>query len=270
MSPPRNAVITGAAQGIGRAIALRLSAQGCNVVVNDLSFHADILNALVAEIVAKGNKAISFAGDATEEKIVQGLVDKCVNTYGRLDIMVCNAGTASIGPITECRWDEVDRLFNINLRSAWFGYQLAARQMIAQYEEDKKLGRKLKGGRIIGAASAAGKKGFPSMAAYSVSKFAIRGLTQSAAQEWGPYGITVNAYCPGIIDTPLIAQLGEQLSAVLSTKDADPKVMWENQSSVKRMGEGKDVAALVAFFASEDSGFVTGQNILCDGGTLFD
>jgi len=259
-SPSRNAVVTGAGHGLGRAIAVRLANDGLNVVVNDLPSKQDLLDSLVKEIEASGHKATSFATDVTVEDNVKALVAHCVSTYGSLDVMVCNAGTAYVKSILDCTLEDMEGLFAINFRAAWFGYRCAAQQMIKQGN----------GGRIIGAASAVAKKGYPFMSVYSATKFAIRGLTQSAAQEWGAHGITVNAYCPGIVWTPLIEQLGASLGAVVGQADLDPKEMWAKSCALGRIGDPKDVAGLVSFLASKDSSFITGQSLLVDGGSLFD
>ncbi|THG96890.1 hypothetical protein EW026_g5026 [Hermanssonia centrifuga] len=193
-SPTRVAIVTGAALGLGRAIALRLAADGLHVVALERR---------------------RLLSDVTVEENVKNLVAFAVSTFGGLDVMVANAGTAFVKSILDTTLEDVDGLFNINFRAAFLSYKYAAKQMIAQ-------GR---GGRIIGAASAVAKKGFPFMSTYSATKFAIRALTQSAAQEWGAYGITVNAYCPGIIWTPLIEALGASLASVVGQADADPKEM---------------------------------------------
>ncbi|KAJ7679162.1 acetoin reductase family protein [Mycena polygramma] len=224
---PRNAVITGAARGIGRAIAVRLASDGCNVVVNDLPSNQATLDDLVSEISsnASGGKATSFAADITIEQNVKDLVENCVETYGTLDI----ASLLRLASF-ESTLEDMQSLFDTNFRSVWLGYQCAARQMIKQG----------KGGRIIG---------YPNMSVYSASKFAVRGITQAAAQEWGTHNITVNTYCPSLIMTPLDT----------------------GHRCLKRNGETKDLVGLVSFLASEEGGFVTGQSILDGGGgTLFD
>ncbi|KAJ6624191.1 hypothetical protein B0H10DRAFT_2007514 [Mycena sp. CBHHK59/15] len=128
-----------------------------------------------------------------------------------------------------------------------------------------------KGGRrIIGAASAAAKKGYPFMSVYSATKFAVRGLTQAAAQEWGPHKITVNTYCPGVIMTPLVEILGRSLVAVAGMVDVDPGDMWAKLSALGRTGETDDIVGFISFLASEEGRFITGQSVLVDGGTLFD
>ncbi|KAJ7079300.1 acetoin reductase family protein [Mycena belliarum] len=238
----------------------RLAADGCNVVVNDLPASQASLDALVTEIMSTGRNAVSYPGDATTEETVNGLVQKCVSSYGSLDIMVCNAGNCWVKPMLDCTLEDMQSLFDTNFRSVWLGYQCAARQMIKQG----------KGGRIIGAASAAAKKGYPLMSVYSASKFAIRGLTQAAAQEFGAYGITVNAYCPGMIVTPLLEELGKSLAGAAGLGDVDPASVWASLAAVKRIGDTKDLVGFVSYLASEESGFLTGQSVLVDGGTLFE
>ncbi|KIY63118.1 acetoin reductase family protein [Cylindrobasidium torrendii FP15055 ss-10] len=256
----KNAIVTGAADGIGRGIALRLASDGINLVINDLPSKQAQLDTLVKEIQAKGVKAVTHAGDVTDKAVNEALVSTCVKSFGSLDVMVCNAGTAFIKSIAETPYEEVEDLINTNFKSMWHGYNSAAQQMIKQD----------KGGRIIGAASSVAKKGYPMMAAYSSSKFCVRGLTQSAAQEWGQFGITVNSYCPGVIWTPLIETLGNALQGVLGQSGESPKEMWAKSCALKRVGEPDDIAGVVSWFASKDSGYVTGQNLNVDGGGLFD
>ncbi|KII91872.1 hypothetical protein PLICRDRAFT_136410 [Plicaturopsis crispa FD-325 SS-3] len=257
---PRVAIVTGSGVGLGRAIALRLADDGLNVVVNDLPSKKAEIESLVTEIQAKGRKAVPFLADVTVEQNVEELVAKAVSELGGLDVMVANAGTAFVKSILDTSLEDIDRLFGINFRAAFLSYKYAAKQMIKQ-------GR---GGRIIGAASAVAKKGYPFMSAYAATKFAIRGLTQSAAQEWGPHGITVNAYCPGIIWTPLIESLGLELAAVVGQTGQDPKELWAKSCAAGRIGDPSDIAGFVSFLASKDSAFITGQSTLVDGGSLFD
>ncbi|KIY73426.1 acetoin reductase family protein [Cylindrobasidium torrendii FP15055 ss-10] len=256
----KNAVVTGAADGIGRGVALRLAADGLNVVVNDLPSKQQQLDSLVKEIQGKGVKGVAYVGDVTDKAVNEAIVATCVEKFGSLDVMVCNAGTAFIKSIADTPYEEVESLININFKSMWHGYNTAAKQMIKQD----------KGGRIIGAASSVAKKGYPMMGAYSSSKFCVRGLTQSASQEWGQFGITVNSYCPGVIWTPLIQSLGNDLQSVLGQSGESPKEMWAKACALKRVGEPEDIAGVVSWFASKDSGYVTGQNINVDGGGLFD
>ncbi|KAJ7220667.1 hypothetical protein GGX14DRAFT_431634 [Mycena pura] len=175
-----------------------------------------------------------------------------VERYGGLDVMVANAGIVRADTkLTELSAEEWDRVLNVNARGTFLCYKYAGIQMIKQ-------GR---GGRIIGASSVAGKQGQPLVGAYSASKFAVRGLTQSAAQEFGPHGITVNAYAPGAVDTPMSAGLEDAVAKVEHFKNLAP---------LKRIGVPEDISNLVSFLASKESQFITGQSISINGGIFFD
>ncbi|KAJ7779154.1 hypothetical protein B0H16DRAFT_806616 [Mycena metata] len=248
------ALVTGAAQGIGRAIALRLADDGFDVAVNDLSPNSQVLDALVDEIKQKGRESAVFIADVSEEEQVKEMVEEAVKKLGGLDVMVANAGVT--GPrltrLTDLSAEQWDRVMNINIRGTFLCYKYAGLQMIAQ-------GR---GGRIIGASSVAGKKALATQSAYSASKFANRGLTQAAALEFGPHGITVNAYAPGAVDTPMLTTGSPNPAALLST--------LKEMSPLKRIGTPEDIANLVSFIASKESQFITGQSISINGGLFFD
>ncbi|KIM81214.1 hypothetical protein PILCRDRAFT_72177 [Piloderma croceum F 1598] len=195
------ALVTGAGQGIGRAIALRL-ADDFDVAVNDIPSNVEALDSLVDEITAKGRRSIPVLADVSVEDQVKNMIDTVVAKLGGLDVMVANAGIYKEGSVLDCTTQDFDSLFAVNVRGTFFCYKYAGLQMVSQ-------GR---GGRIIGASSLTGKKGRKNSRAilraglcvgYSATKFAVRGLTQSAAGDLGKHGITVNAYAPGAIDTPL-------------------------------------------------------------------
>ncbi|KJA16712.1 hypothetical protein HYPSUDRAFT_171124 [Hypholoma sublateritium FD-334 SS-4] len=253
-------LVTGSGQGIGRAIALRLADDGYDVAVNDIPSNRENLETLKAEIESKGRKALVVTADVSQEDQVKLMVDTVVETLGGLDVMVANAGICIFKPFLETTVAEWDRIFSINTRGVMLCYQAAARQMIAQ-------GR---GGRIIGACSMAGKKAFPAYAAYSATKFAVRAMTQSAAAEFGKYRITVNAYCPGNIDTPMMHNM---IPIIAEKTGADPeaiKKQFDSAAVVGYHGEPSDVASLVSYIASPGAHFITGQSIVCDGGVIFD
>ncbi|KAK0207578.1 hypothetical protein IW262DRAFT_1419483 [Armillaria fumosa] len=189
------AIITGSAQGIGKAIALRLADDGFDVAINDIPLDGKIakLHDVQAEIIEKGRRCGVFPGDISKEEDVKSMVEGVVNTLGGLDVMVANAGVCPTASVLDYTVEQWDRAFSINARGTFLCYQYAAKQMIKQ-------GR---GGRIIGSSSSAGKQGVRMMSLYSSTKSAIRGLTQGAALDLGKFGITVNAYAPGAVDTEM-------------------------------------------------------------------
>lgn len=260
----RVAIVTGCAEGIGRGIALRLAEDRCNLVLNDLPEQSQKLKSLIEEIKSRGRAATQHTGDVSVEKDVQELVGTAVSSFGGLDIMVANAGIGMVKSILDTSLEDLDRTFNVNMRGVFLSYKYAAAQMIKQ-------GR---GGRIIGACSTGGKVGKPFIGAYSASKFAVRGLTQSAAQEWGAHGITVNTYSPGLIWTSLSQRVSLDIKSRGiygdSPETGDTREIWERLSAMKRFGQVEDIANVVSFLASEKSSFITGQSITADGGTQFD
>jgi len=249
------AVVTGAARGIGESIALRLADDGFDVVVNDVSDKKVLLEGVILQIQRKGRRAVAFCGDASEEQDVKALVDKAVEEFGGLDVMVANAGIGSDGSsIMDVRVDHWDHIMRINTRGPMLAYKYAAKQMVKQ-------GR---GGRIIGASSICGKRGARLLGPYCASKFAVRGLTQVAAIELGEHGITVNAYAPGMIATPMIA----------TSRDGDDgagSVLKKILGFPNGRIEGPEViASLVSYLVKPEAHFITGQTIIADGGLVFD
>ncbi|KAJ7641866.1 hypothetical protein FB45DRAFT_786017 [Roridomyces roridus] len=242
------ALVTGAAQGIGKAIALRLADDGFDVAVNDIVANEKKLSSVVEEIKAKGRQSSAHLADVSVEEDVKGMVAEVVRVYGGLNVMVANAGVCKCALMTETSVEDYDRVMNINARGTFLCYKHAGVQMMAQ-------GR---GGRIIGACSASGKRaGSAFTSAYVASKFAIRGLTQSAALEFGPHKITVNAYAPGPIDT-------DMLDYIKTSHGSAVPAHWQTA------GTTGDIAALVSYIASKESGFITGQSLSINGGIYFD
>ncbi|KAI0273055.1 hypothetical protein BGY98DRAFT_130201 [Russula aff. rugulosa BPL654] len=250
------ALVTGAARGIGRAIALRLAEDGLDVAVNDLP-NTPELDDVVQEIENKGRRSLAVPADVSLEEDVEKIILQVVQKLGSLDVMVANAGIMVYQSFLDSTVEDFDRLMAVNARSTFVCYKHAARQMIAQ-------GR---GGRIIGACSAAGKQGAGIASAYSASKFAVRGLTHAAASDFGKYGITVNAYAPGVINTRMRfinAQPGTDFDSKVKSAVAGLGI------PIQRTAAPEEVAALVSYVASDGAGFVTGQCISIDGGYIFD
>ncbi|KAJ7706982.1 NAD(P)-binding protein [Mycena rosella] len=255
-STPRVALVTGAAQGIGRAIALRLAADGLDVAVDDLPINSGLLDALVEEIERMGRKAVALTSDVSKEDEVRAMVASTVSVLGRLDVMIANAGlgAARLVSVMDANVEEWEKNWEVNIRGVLLCYKYAARQMVAQG------GR----GRIIGASSICGQRGYAGVGGYCVSKAAVRSLTQTTALELREHRITVNAYAPGVIDT-----------AIVGFKEVDkihgPGYGLKEFFKIPdvRTGQPADVAALVSFLASPESHFITGQTVSVDDGVHF-
>ncbi|KAI0029750.1 acetoin reductase family protein [Vararia minispora EC-137] len=240
--PPRRvALVTGAARGIGRGIALRLAADGLDVALNDLPSSAPELADVARAIERAGRRAVAVPADVSCEPDVARMIADAVAALGALDVMVANAGIACPGGVLETSLDDFERVQATNVRGTFLCYKYAARQMVAQ-------GR---GGRIIGACSRAGKQAQAHVFAYSTSKFAVRGMTQAAAGELAKHRITVNAYAPGTIETDLLQSIRATPSG--GAYDAP-------NSPLGRYGTPADVAALVSYLSSSDASFITGTH----------
>ncbi|KAJ6482547.1 hypothetical protein C8R45DRAFT_304412 [Mycena sanguinolenta] len=256
------ALVTGAARGIGKAIAFRLARDGFAVAVNDIPSNAANLSEVVEELKALNVKALACIADVSVEQEVQNMIEQVVTYFpvGRLDVMVANAGVLKWNPLVEMAADDWDTVMTVNARGTFLCYKYAAMQMIKQGG----------GGRIIGAASTAAKRGVPSLGAYCASKFAIRGLTQSAAHELGPHGITVNAYAPGGIDTDMLGLIASESAVASRSNPEDYFQALRAKTPMGCIGEPTDVANVVSFLASKESQFITGQSLSVNGGLYFD
>jgi meso-butanediol dehydrogenase/(S,S)-butanediol dehydrogenase/diacetyl reductase len=255
-----NVHVTGAARGIGKAIAHRLAADGHRVAVSDLPSMADELETTRAGLPAvDAGDHVALTGDVSDQDSVTALVRDTARELGSLDVMVANAGIAQTKPLLEVSPKEYDQVHAVNGRGVFLCYTEAARQMIEQGT----------GGKIIGAASIAAHKGFPLLGVYCSSKFAVRALTQAAAQEWAEHGITVNAYCPGIVDTAMWEQIDSDLGAINHVGKGESMEAMAAGITLGRVSTGADVAGLVSYLAGPDSDYMTGQSVLVDGGMLF-
>ncbi|KAJ7613671.1 hypothetical protein DFH06DRAFT_1344621 [Mycena polygramma] len=255
------ALVTGAAQGIGKAIVLRLAADGFDVAVNDIPSKAALLDALKVEVIAAGRHSAVFTGDVSVDAEVKAMVAGVVFTLGGLDVMVANAGICPARvSLLDIEPEEWDRTFAINVRGTFLCYKHAAKQMILQ-------GR---GGRIIGACSGAGKQAHPGIPDYSSSKFAVRGLTQAAALDFGKHGITVNAYAPGAVITAMTQQLADLFGPQLGMDQEAFFAMQAKSAATGANPTTDNIASVVSFLASKEATFITGQSISADGGRYFD
>jgi len=257
------ALVTGSAQGIGKAIALRLARDGFNVVINDIKQNQSGIDAVVKEVeaIGEGRKAHGIACDVSEYDAVKAMIEETVKTLGSLDVAVANAGIAAVKELRSQTEADLKRMFGVNINGVANVYIHAANAMI-------EAGTK---GRIIGAASIVAYKPFALLTPYSASKWAVRGLTQGAAMEWGKYGIRVNAYAPGIVGTGMWDLIDSELGRInqVSEKGKMKAKYVGELTALERESVPEDVAKTVSFLASDDSEFITGQTIVCDGGIQF-
>ncbi|MEW6013848.1 MAG: 3-oxoacyl-[acyl-carrier-protein] reductase [Candidatus Zixiibacteriota bacterium] len=240
----KTALVTGSARGIGKAIAYRLGTEGAKVVISDVLF--DLASATAEEFRRAGFESHAVKADVTKADDVASLVEETVTRFGTLDIVVNNAGITRdtlLLRMSEADWDLV---LNINLKGAFLMTQAAAKVMIKQ-----------RSGRIINISSVVGRMGNAGQANYASSKAGLLGLTKSAAKELASRGITVNAVAPGYIATEMTEKLSD------AAKEA-----FLNNIPLKRPGTPDDIAGVVAFLASEDAAYLTGQVIGVDGGLL--
>lgn len=270
------ALVTGCGQrdGIGRAVALELASCGADVAVTDLMTSGERnlgegadtepdwrgIYSVVEEIESLGRRAVALTGNISCERDAQALVMDAVQHLGRIDILVNNAGAphgSDRGPSWEIPIEAYDKVMAINTRGTFMMSRFMVRLLL-----ERNRGGCAISGRIINIASGAGKRGFPDRAAYCASKFAVIGLTQTMAQELGDKSITVNAVCPGAIET-------SRAKAREARGDApDPARRGMIAPSVPRAGTPEEIARTVAFLAAPEAGYITGQSIMVDGGLL--
>ena len=251
------ALVTGAGQGIGRAIALRLAADGANVAIVDVK--SDKMEQVADEVRKAGRKATTFKADVTKREDVFAAVDHAEKELGGFDIMVNNAGIASIQPISEVTPEELDKTLKVNIAGVLWGIQAAANKF-----KDRK-----QGGKIINASSIAGHEGFPLLGLYSATKFAVRALTQTAAKEFASGGITVNAYCPGVVGTDMWVEIDRRMAEITGAKVGENYKKFVGGIALGRAQTPEDVAAFVSYLAGPDSDYMTGQAPMIDGGLVY-
>ena len=246
----RKAIITGAGLGIGRAIALRLAEEGCDVGFDRDPGSVDVTAAMIRD---KGRRAVIALGDASRpDDVVTGAAD-LVQALDGIDILVNNAGILRTAPFLETPYAIWREVFSINLDGAFLFSQSILPVMVEQ-----------KSGCVVNMASWTGKKGVPNHSAYSASKFALIGLTQSLAGEMAGHGIRVNAVCPGVIVNTRMRDLAEELNHAQGLPDVATRV--QTTIPLKRAGEPQDVAGVVTFLCSDDASYMTGQSINITGG----
>jgi 3-oxoacyl-[acyl-carrier protein] reductase len=240
----RVALVTGSARGIGRAIAETLAEQGATVVINDLARAEADANAVAAGIAAKGGKADALMFDVTDPQSTEDAISGLAKRYGRLDILIANAGISIDGLFVRLKAEDLQRTFAVNVVGAVMCAKAATRAMMRS-----------KWGRVIFISSVVGEMGNVGQAAYGASKAALIGLTKTLAREYAARGITVNAVAPGFVDTEMTRAMSDEArEAVLA---AIP---------LGRTASPREIAAAVAYLASEEAGYVTGQVLRLNGG----
>jgi sorbitol-6-phosphate 2-dehydrogenase len=255
----RIALVTGGAQGLGQAICQRLAHEGCHVAVADLNEEAamETANAIGEEFAAEGRRAIAVKVDVTDETQVAEMVDLTVQEFGRLDILVSNAGILIAGEISEFPAEKWRAVMNVNL----FGYFLCAKHAARVMEKQHS-------GVIIQINSKSGKKGSYKSSAYAATKFGGIGLTQSIALDLAEYGVRVNAVCPGnLLDSPLwVNSLYKQYAEKWGITEEQVRQKYIDQVPMKRGCTYDDVCNVVVFLASDQASYMTGQAINVTGG----
>jgi meso-butanediol dehydrogenase / (S,S)-butanediol dehydrogenase / diacetyl reductase len=251
------AIVTGGARGLGRAVAERLAREGASVCI--MSLHDESGQSAAREIGDKFGATIAVRGDVAVEEDMRACVERTVSAFGRLDIMVNNAGTIAVESVTDTSVEEWDRVIATNLRGTFLGCREAARQMVRQGD----------GGRILNCSSGAGRRGSGLIAAYTASKFGIIGLTQSLAVELAKHRITVNAYLPGhVTSTPMWDFLAQRFGELNGVTPAEVKKGVVHDAPLDRAGTPEEIAGLVAYLASDEASFITGESVLIDGGLV--
>lgn len=257
------AVVTGAGQGIGRAIALRLAKDGFRI--GSLDFNPQTAQETVKLIEAAGGEALAVTVDVSNRDQVLAAVDLVVDTFGRLDVMVNNAGLGPTTPIEDITPEIYHKVFDVNVGGVYWGIQAAIKHF--RKRTPSKAGDVI--GKIINASSQAGQVGNPDLAVYGATKFAVRGITQTAARDLAKLGITVNAYCPGIVRTPMMEGIAQKVADENGQSLEWGLQQWAKNVALGRISESEDVAACVAYLAGPDSDYMTGQALIIDGGMVF-
>jgi meso-butanediol dehydrogenase/(S,S)-butanediol dehydrogenase/diacetyl reductase len=251
------ALVTGAGQGIGRAIALRLARDGAHIAIVDLN--DEKTRAVAEEVKGLGRKATTFKADVSKRDDVYAAIDHAESKLGGFDVMVNNAGIAQVQPLADVMPEQVDKILKVNVQGVLWGIQAAAKKF-------KQRGHK---GKIISASSIAGHEGFEMLGVYSATKFAVRALTQAAAKEYASAGITVNAYCPGIVGTDMWVEIDKRFAELTGAPIGATYKKYVEGIALGRAETPEDVAAFVSFLAGPDADYMTGQAPMIDGGLVY-
>ncbi|GAA4267368.1 glucose 1-dehydrogenase [Frondihabitans peucedani] len=241
-------IVTGGNSGIGEAIVLAAAAEGANIVI-DYVAHPEATKDLIARIEKAGGKAVGVDADVSKAEDLHKMVQTAVDTFGRLDVIVNNAGIETRTGVLDTTEDEFEKVMAINLKSAFFGTQFAAKQFIAQKTP----------GLVINISSVHEDWPMPGNIAYCVSKGGTRMLTRTAGVELGPHGIRVVNVAPGAVDTPINTS---------TTSDPEKLKQLEDAIPVRRLAEPEDIADMVVFLASGKASYMTATTVFIDGGIM--
>lgn len=250
------AYVTGAGAGIGQAIALQLAQDGYDLAVNDL--REELLTETIKKVKKLGVDVIPLAGDVSDEAAVTQNFKKLKEHYGRLDLLVNNAGICPIRKVDGVTQEMMERSFNINVVSMFLNAKAAFAIMKGQKE----------GGVILNAASQSAFRETPVTYEYTTTKWSIRGMTKAMAQAMKPYGIRVNAYCPGTVLTPMQDKIAKQTAKEMHVPAFVVRKFQLHSQELGRFQPMEEIAQLVSFLASDKAKYITGQNVLCNGGQV--
>jgi 3-oxoacyl-[acyl-carrier protein] reductase len=245
----RHAIVTGASRGIGRAIAVGLAERGYDLALNDIAAQATLLEEAAEEVRGLGRRCVTVLADVSDLADCRRVASEAVAGLGHVDVLVNNAGILRLVPIEELTPEIWDEVFAVNTRGV---FQMT--QAVVAHMKERRYGR------IVNIASLAARTGGPGQSHYAASKSAVVGFTRVSSMEFGGFGITVNAVCPGII----LTEMGRN-----NLRDPERIAYFEKVTDLHRLGQPEDVVGPVAFFASDDSAFVTGQALNVDGGIFY-
>ncbi|TFK50917.1 NAD(P)-binding protein [Heliocybe sulcata] len=257
----KTAFITGGAQGIGRAIATRLARDGYDISIAEIPQAKGRLDDAVKEIEGLGRKAIGVFADVRDAKQVYSAIEQTVHRLGpTLFVSVANAGVTQVKPLLECTPEFIENEVRLNVLGLMNTHIAAAKQMVKQGF----------GGRILGAGSIASYRTAENLGPYGATKFAVRGFTEVAAKEWAMYDIRVNAYAPGIVDTPMWDHIDRELAEIENISVGAAKALRiKRDVKLGRIQQPEDVAKLVSFLVSDEGEYITGQTVkTCGGASL--
>ncbi|MEH6868458.1 glucose 1-dehydrogenase [Priestia megaterium] len=249
------AFVTGGAQGIGRAITLRLASEGAHIAIADLNL--DAAQSVAKEVEDLGSKAYPLQVDVRKKEVIIDSVNKVIEEFGVIDILVNNAGVGIFNPIFDIDEKEFDLQYEVNVKGLFFVMQTVAKHMVEKNS-----------GRIINLASQAGRRGESMALSYCMSKAAVISMTQSAALALAPHKINVNAVAPGVVDTPFWVEVDRKFAKLLDLPIGEHKRRTVESIPLGRIEQPEDVANVVSFLASSDSNYMTGQTLNVDGGNV--